>query len=106
MPVVDVSIPKKFAQGLPIELGVVPGTGNGTDIYYAEDAIISEEFHKFIQGPGRMTHREDYGARFRRLIPFCRKIFLPWHHLKVPNKFEIQINSRSFIEPFNLSRAA
>lgn len=70
MPLVNVPIAKKLTQGFPVKLRIVSGAGNAADIYKSEESVLPQEFHKLIEVPGGMTNRENYGAKFSRLIHF------------------------------------
>jgi hypothetical protein len=62
--VVDVPVPEKFAQSFPVELGIVPGPGNGPDVHQPLHAIGSQQLNEFLEGPRRMAHGEDPDRNF------------------------------------------
>ena len=68
--VVDVPVAEKWTQRFAVELRIMPGTGNGADVYDSQHTIGFQDLHKFFEGPGGMAHSENHGGRLSGLILF------------------------------------
>jgi hypothetical protein len=48
MTVPDTALTQKRAESVVVELGIVPGTGNGTHIYQPFDAVRPQQLDKIV----------------------------------------------------------